>query len=101
MDAGEAAAIGVDREPASRRDGAVFDESTAFSLGAEAEILQKQDRVDGERVVEFGDVDVGRLDPRVGEGAPSRFDRAGDGEVGYRCDFGVRSRLSGATTVTA
>ena len=56
---GEAPAIGVDGHAAARRDGAVRDEAAALAFWAKAEILEKQDRVDGEGVIELGDVDVG------------------------------------------
>jgi hypothetical protein len=59
--AGQAAAIGVDGQPAAGRDRAVLDEASALALGAEAQVFQEQDGVDRERVVELQHVDVRRL----------------------------------------
>ena len=35
-----------------------FGKAPAFALGAEAEILEEQDRVDRERVIELDDIDI-------------------------------------------
>src|SRR5262245_1221551 len=50
---GEAAAVGVDGEAALGPDPPALDEGAALALPAEAEVLQEQDRVDGEGVVEL------------------------------------------------
>src|SRR5437868_1158924 len=47
MDAGEAAAIGVDRQRPARRDAAARDEGAALALLAIAEILEEEEGVDG------------------------------------------------------
>ena len=56
----QAAAIGIDGQAATRRDAAVLHEGPAFALRAEAEILQEQDRRDGEGVVEERYIDIAR-----------------------------------------
>ena len=58
----EAAAVRVHRERAAGAELAVLDERAAFALGAEAEVLEVQQRGDRERVVAHEQVDVGRLD---------------------------------------
>src|SRR4029077_404594 len=65
------AAIGVDRQAAAGRDAATLDKRAAFSLGAETEILEKEDRVDREGVIELDDIDILGAEPRhrVGDAA--------------------------------
>ena len=66
----QAAAVGVERQPADARDQvAVGDEAAALALGAEAEILELHEDGDGEAVVDRCVFDVGRRDTRFLEGA--------------------------------
>src|SRR5690606_26864834 len=69
MHAGQAAAVGVDRQLPARRDRAVGNEAAAFAFRAEAEVFEEQDRVDRERVVQLDDVGILR-------GYPGHLERA-------------------------
>ena len=66
----------------NRPPGPMFPSSTnspALALAAEAERLELADDLEGERVVELADVDVGRSEPGHGEGrcaAARRPDRS-------------------------
>ncbi|MNT81841.1 hypothetical protein D3C72_2214810 [compost metagenome] len=81
MHATQAAAVGVDRQPAPGRNAAVRNELLAFALGAEAQVFQEQQRVDGESVVEFDDVDVLGGKARHRERAAARLGGGGDRQV--------------------
>ncbi|CFO11248.1 Uncharacterised protein [Bordetella pertussis] len=83
MVARQAAAIGVDRQAAARRDRAALDERAGLALGAEAQVLQEQQRVDGEGVVQHHMVHVARRHAGHLARAPARLHRAGDGQVGH------------------
>ena len=61
----QAAAVGVERQPADAGDEvAVGNEAAALALGAEAQVLELHQHGDGEAVVERGVLDVGRRDAR-------------------------------------
>ena len=57
-------AVRGDGELGAGRDVSVFDERSALTGGAEAESLQLADDLERERIVELGDVDVGRRQAR-------------------------------------
>ena len=91
------AAVGVEREtrrPA--RCGRTRTNGAALALGAEAEVLEEQDRGDREGVVELRDVDVGRGDARLGEGAARRTGRPPSSSGRHAGDVAVAVRLAGA-----
>ena len=56
-----------DGHGASDSDGAVEHEITALALAAEAEHLELADDLEGERIVELCDVDIGRAQTGLGE----------------------------------
>ena len=86
---GEPAAVGVHGERAPRAEAALGGEGAALALGAEAEVLQVQERGDGEAVVAHEHVDVGGAEAGHGEGAGAR-DRPGcRGQVGHLGDAHV------------
>src|SRR3954453_10972884 len=70
MIAGEASAIGIHRQAASRRDGAARHESPAFALGTESQIFQEQEGCDREGIVDHDMIDIVRIDARHRIGAP-------------------------------
>src|SRR3546814_4044117 len=53
MAIGQPAAVGVDRQLATRADAPIRHEPSAIALWTEAQILKEEDRVDGEGVVEM------------------------------------------------
>ena len=61
----QAAAVGVERQPAAASQVALGDERTALPLGAEAAVLEQHQHGDREAVVELERVDVGRAHPRL------------------------------------
>ena len=72
MGEGEPAAVRVHGERAARAEAALGGERAALALGAEAEILQVEQRGDGEAVVAHQHVHVGRAEARHGEGTGAR-----------------------------
>src|SRR5439155_11941338 len=60
MAIGEAAAIGIDRQPTAGGDMPAVDKASAVALRAKPEVLEKEDRVYREGVVELDDIDVAR-----------------------------------------
>src|SRR5437763_14145752 len=95
----EAATIRVDRQPAAGRDTPARYERSALALRAEAEIFEKQYRVDRERVVELDDIDVLRGEPGHCIGLFSAGERAGDGQIRDARNIGVRDRLAAAERI--
>src|SRR3546814_4042052 len=57
MAIGQPAAVGVDRQLATRADAPIRHAPSALALWTEAQILKEEDRVDGEGVVELPNVD--------------------------------------------
>ncbi len=92
MHAGQAAAVGVDGQPPAGGDAATLHKRPALALGAEAQILQEQDGVDGERVVDLGHVHVFCLQPRHRKGLDARLRGAGGGQVGHAGNLPVPDR---------
>ncbi|KAG1386466.1 hypothetical protein G6F59_016844 [Rhizopus arrhizus] len=92
MHAAQAAAVGVHRQPAARRDGPVCDEVLAFALGAEAQVFQEEQGIDGEGVVQFDHVDVFLRHARHVEGALARFGRGRHGQVFHGRELPVPDR---------
>src|SRR5207247_8272833 len=76
----ELSAARVDRQLAADLDPPPLDERSSFTTLAEAQILELLDDHRGEVVVEGDEVDVGRREPRHGEGPRRRVNRRG-GEV--------------------
>src|SRR5215213_4295536 len=68
---GHEAPVGRHRELAGRTDAPVHDEVATFADLAEPEGLELTDDLEGERVVELADVDVGGLQTRRLERPPS------------------------------
>ena len=95
MVGGEAAAVGVGRQRAAKREAAVLDERAALAFRAEAEVLERQQYGDGERVVDHAQVDVGVLDAGHRHGARARFLRGHVGEIAHS-HRGVAQRLAAA-----
>ena len=58
MQAGKAAAIGIDGQSAPGGDGSATDQCAAFPFPAIPQVFQEQDRIDRERVVELQHVDI-------------------------------------------
>jgi len=67
MGVGEPAAVRVQRQRTARGDRTARGERPAIALGAEAEVLEEQDRCDRERVIELRDVNVGGVQARLRE----------------------------------
>src|SRR5216684_3891809 len=76
---GEPAAVGVDREIAVEAEPPAGHECAAFTALAEAEIFQRRDHRDSERIVDHREVDIFVRDAGALEGEASRL-RRGDRE---------------------
>src|SRR5262245_15477060 len=98
----QAAAVGVDRQPADAGDQvAVGDELAAFALPAEAEVLELHQHGDGEAVVDRGVLDVLRRDARGRERRLARPDRARKGEIDVAAELAPMTPTSGRPRVFA
>src|SRR3546814_3458256 len=85
----------LERQRADARDQiAVGDECAATAALAETEILQRDQHGDRETVVDRGIFDVGRGDPRLGEGGGARHPPGRPGDVD-RAAVQVMTRLDG------
>src|SRR5689334_14156916 len=93
------AAISIDWPLATRSDPSALDKTPAFALGAEPEILEKQDRVDREGIVELQLIDLWRRKPGHREGARTRFLRRGRGDVRHRGNLPVPCRVRAAEEI--
>src|SRR5437867_10467845 len=92
----EPAAVGVERQPTDAGDEiAVSDELAALALLAEAKVLQRHQHSDREAVVDRGVLDVGGLDPGLGEGPGAGPHGAGVREVDLATHLELE-RLAGA-----
>src|ERR1700722_9982784 len=81
VNAREAAPIGVHVESAAGIYGATGDEATAFALWTEPEVLEKEDRVDGEGVVKHEEADVLPIYAGHLECALAALNGGGDSEI--------------------
>ncbi|MNQ75102.1 hypothetical protein D3C85_898820 [compost metagenome] len=99
MHAGQAAAIGVHRQPAARRNAAVLHVGPALALFAEPQVFQEQQRVDGEGVVKLRHVHVGHVQAGHGQRALARFGRRRHGQVFHGRDLAVPHRGGAAQHV--
>src|SRR5579884_3447212 len=89
------AAIGIERKWAAGSSALTADESAALAATAEAQRLQGHNHGDGERVVNLGDIDIGRGEASHRE---SRLSRGNGslvrGEIRHVGDGIVRVRLA-------
>ena len=83
VNARQSTAVCVHRKLAARSNSAALDETSTFAFGAESEIFQKEQRIDGERVVQLHNIDVRRLDTRLAISTRTRLRRRRDSQV--RC----------------
>ena len=89
-----ATTAGVHRQPPSRGDAAAGHERCRLPAARESEGLEREQRGDGERVVDLHDVDILRSDPCGLEGSRARGDGARRSQVGHLAHTDVGARLA-------
>src|SRR5271163_4458089 len=96
---GQPAPIGVDRQIALGRNASIGHKAAAFALRAKADILEKQYRVDRERVVELDDIDVFRAEPGHCISGAARGQRPGHCQIRHARNIGMGDRLPAAEDI--
>src|SRR5690554_7040444 len=82
-------AIGIHRQSSTRPDTTTGHELPTFPLGAETQVLQKQQGVDSESVVQLNNVNILRLHASQGIGTLPRFTSSGYRQVSRLIHAGI------------